>query len=83
MTLPARPNVPRCALAIADIWDRAGCPPGLFTTLLAGPDAVPGLIADHRIHALTLTGSTEVGATVAAMAAHHLKPQVLELGVAY
>jgi len=73
-------NVPRCALAIADIWDRAGCPPGLFTTLLAGPDAVPGLIADHRIHALTLTGSTEVGATVAAMAAHYLKPQVLELG---
>ncbi|MFD2467800.1 NAD-dependent succinate-semialdehyde dehydrogenase [Amycolatopsis silviterrae] len=73
-------NVPRCALAIADVWDRAGCPPGLFSTLLVGPDAVPGLIADDRVHALTLTGSTEVGATVAAMAAQHLKPQVLELG---
>ncbi|ASQ91897.1 NAD-dependent succinate-semialdehyde dehydrogenase [Streptomyces sp. 11-1-2] len=73
-------NVPRCALAIADIWNRAGCPAGLFTTLLVGPDAVPDLIADPRIHALTLTGSTEVGSTVAAMAARHLKPQVLELG---
>ncbi|MEU9964475.1 NAD-dependent succinate-semialdehyde dehydrogenase [Streptomyces malaysiensis] len=73
-------NVPRCALAIADIWNRAGCPDGLFTTLLVGPDAVPDLIADPRIHALTLTGSTEVGSTVAAMAARHLKPQVLELG---
>ncbi|WP_021593333.1 MULTISPECIES: NAD-dependent succinate-semialdehyde dehydrogenase [Actinomadura] len=73
-------NVPRSALAISEVWERAGCPAGLFTTLLAGPDAVPGLIADDRIHALTLTGSTEVGAQVAAMAASHLKPQVLELG---
>jgi succinate-semialdehyde dehydrogenase/glutarate-semialdehyde dehydrogenase len=73
-------NVPRCALAIAEVWEQAGCPTGLFTTLLVGPDAVPGLIADDRVHALTLTGSTEVGAQVAAMAAAHLKPQVLELG---
>jgi len=80
VVLKHAPNVPRCALAIAEIWERAGCPEGLFTTLLVDRDVVPGLLADDRIHALTLTGSTQVGATVAAMAAAHLKPQVLELG---
>lgn len=28
-------NVPRSALAISEVWERAGCPAGLFTTLLA------------------------------------------------
>ena len=72
-------NVPQCALAIADIVNQA-CPTDLFTTLLVGPEKVPDLIADNRIHAVTLTGSTEVGEKVAALAGQHLKRQVLELG---
>lgn len=72
-------NVPQCALAIAEIIDEV-CPPGLFTTLLVDPGIVPDLIADSRIHAVTLTGSTAVGESVAATAGHHLKRQVLELG---
>jgi succinate-semialdehyde dehydrogenase / glutarate-semialdehyde dehydrogenase len=72
-------NVPQCALAIAEIVNQA-CPTDLFTTLLVEPDKVPDLIADSRIHAVTLTGSTEVGEKVAALAGRHLKRQVLELG---
>ncbi|MDQ0512924.1 NAD-dependent succinate-semialdehyde dehydrogenase [Ancylobacter amanitiformis] len=73
-------NVPACALAIEEIMRAAGCPEGLFRTLLIEPERVAGIIADDRIAAVTLTGSTEVGAIVAAQAGRALKKQVLELG---
>jgi succinate-semialdehyde dehydrogenase/glutarate-semialdehyde dehydrogenase len=79
IVLKHAPNVPQCALDIAEIIDQV-CPPGLFTTLLVGAEQVADLIADDRIHAITLTGSTQVGQQVAATAARHLKRQVLELG---
>jgi succinate-semialdehyde dehydrogenase/glutarate-semialdehyde dehydrogenase len=73
-------NVPQCALAIEEVVRAAGCPEGLFRTLLIQPDQVAGIIADDRIAAVTLTGSTEVGAIVASQAGKVLKKQVLELG---
>lgn len=73
-------NVPQCALAIEEIMKEAGCPEGLFRTLLIEPQKVADIIADDRIAAVTLTGSTEVGAIVAAQAGKALKKQVLELG---
>lgn len=73
-------NVPECALAVVDIMKEAGCPEGLFATLLIDASKVAGIIADYRIAAVTLTGSTEVGAIVAAQAGKALKKQVLELG---
>lgn len=73
-------NVPQCALAIEEVMREAGCPEGLFRTLLIDSGAVAGLIADDRIAAVTLTGSTEVGMIVAAQAGRALKKQVLELG---
>src|SRR5689334_23739946 len=50
-------NVPQCALAIEDIFRRAGFPEGAFQTLLIGSDRVNQVIADRRIAAVTLTGS--------------------------
>lgn len=73
-------NVPQCALAVEEIVREAGAPEGLFATLLIQPSKVAGLIADDRIAAVTLTGSTEVGAIVASQAGTALKKQVLELG---
>ncbi len=73
-------NVPQCALAIAEVMIKAGCPDGLFHSLLIDPAEVETLIADDRIAAVTLTGSTQVGAIVAAQAGRAIKKLVLELG---
>jgi len=73
-------NVPQCALAIEDIFRRAGFPDGAFQTLLIGPDAVKGVIEDRRVVAVTLTGSEGAGRSVAATAGKEIKPTVLELG---
>ncbi len=73
-------NVPQCALAIERVFREAGFPEGLFRTLMIDHKAVAGLIADPRIAAITLTGSTEVGSIVASQAGAQIKKQVLELG---
>jgi succinate-semialdehyde dehydrogenase/glutarate-semialdehyde dehydrogenase len=73
-------NVPQCALALEDLFRRAGAPEGVFQTLLIGSDAVPAIIADPRVAGVTLTGSEPAGRLVAATAGRHLKKTVLELG---
>lgn len=73
-------NVPMTALVIEDLFTRAGFPRGVFQTLLIPSEHVPDLIADPRIAAVTLTGSTAAGASVAKSAGAHVKPTVLELG---
>lgn len=73
-------NVPQCAIAIEAVMAEAGCPSGLFRSLLIESGDVAAIIEDERIAAVTLTGSTEVGRIVAAQAGKMLKKQVLELG---
>jgi len=73
-------NVPQCALAIEDIFRRAGAAPGVFQTLLIGAERVEAIIKDQRVKAVTLTGSDRAGSEVAAMAGRELKKCVLELG---
>jgi succinate-semialdehyde dehydrogenase / glutarate-semialdehyde dehydrogenase len=73
-------NVPQCALAIEAIFRRAGFPEGAFQTLLIPADRVPHLLADPRVRAATLTGSTQAGSAVASEAGKRIKKTVLELG---
>src|SRR5918994_7362487 len=73
-------NVPQCALAIEDIFRRAGWPNGAFQTLLTGSEAVEGILNDARVAAATLTGSNTAGSQVASAAGKAIKPTVLELG---
>jgi succinate-semialdehyde dehydrogenase / glutarate-semialdehyde dehydrogenase len=73
-------NVPQSALAIAEIFQRAGFPSGVFQTLLIGSEKVADLMGDDRIKAATLTGSESAGISLAQAAGKHLKKIVLELG---
>ncbi len=73
-------NVPQCALALEDLFRRAGAPAGVFQTLLVGADRVEALIADDRVAAVTVTGSEPAGRAIAAAAGQHIKKSVLELG---
>ena len=74
------PNVPGCGLAIERIFREAGFPEDLFRTVLIGHERAAELIADPRVRAVTLTGSTVAGRAVAEAAASHVKKCVLELG---
>jgi succinate-semialdehyde dehydrogenase/glutarate-semialdehyde dehydrogenase len=73
-------NVPQCALAIEEIFRRAGFVEGTFQTLLIGSAPVAKIIADERVKAVTLTGSEPAGSKVAAQAGSVIKKTILELG---
>lgn len=78
------PNVTGSALAIQEVFEAAGLPHGVFTTIVVEEERVPDvserLIADDRIAAVTLTGSNRAGEAVGAAAGRAVKPAVLELG---
>ena len=73
-------NVPQCALAIEEIFCRAGFSNVEFQTLLIESGQVPGVLDDSRVAAATLTGSEAAGSQVASQAGKQIKKTVLELG---
>ncbi|MBK7365135.1 MAG: NAD-dependent succinate-semialdehyde dehydrogenase [Nitrosomonas sp.] len=73
-------NVPQCALALEEAFQQAGFPTHTFRTFMISAAQAEQVIADRRIAAVTLTGSSAAGRKVAAIAGQHLKKCVLELG---
>lgn len=73
-------NVPGCALAIEDIFRRAGFPENLFRTLMIGSKRVDAVIEHPLVRAVTVTGSGTAGRAIARKAGEMLKKTVLELG---
>jgi succinate-semialdehyde dehydrogenase/glutarate-semialdehyde dehydrogenase len=73
-------NVPQCALALERLFQDAGFPPHLFTTLMIESSEVGEAIASPHVQAVTLTGSERAGREIASHAGQHLKKCVMELG---
>jgi succinate-semialdehyde dehydrogenase/glutarate-semialdehyde dehydrogenase len=73
-------NVMGSALAIQEIFAKAGFPPDLFRSLVISGRQVARVIENPKVMAVTLTGSTPAGKAVASKAGEMLKKTVLELG---
>jgi len=73
-------NVPQCAMAIEEILRRAGAPPYLFQNLFVPGSKVGTVVSHPAVQAVTLTGSTNAGRSVAGTAGSALKKTVMELG---
>jgi acyl-CoA reductase-like NAD-dependent aldehyde dehydrogenase len=69
---------------IGKVLQDAGLPAGAVNVITNAPqDAAPvveALIAHPAVRRVNFTGSTKVGRIIGALAGHHLKPAVLELG---
>lgn len=73
-------NVQGSARALADVFDAAGFPAGIFGVLNVRRHDLSRLIADSRIAAVTVTAGASAGAAIAADAGRNLKKSLLELG---
>ena len=73
-------NVSGCALAIEDVFRKAGFPENLFSTILVSSKNISEIISNNLIKAVTLTGSVLAGKSVASLAGSLIKKTVLELG---
>ena len=74
------PGATGCSLAIEQLFKEAEFPANVFRSLVLENARVAEVIADERIAAVTLTGSTRAGRAVASQSGAVLKKTVLELG---
>ena len=74
------PQCPESAAAIETIFRDAGFPDGAYVNVYATNDQAATMIADPRVHGVSLTGSERAGAAVAEVAGRNLKKVALELG---
>lgn len=78
-------KTPLCALAVRSVFERAvtkcgDAPKGLLTLLIGGRQAGEFLVGDSRVPAVSATGSTAMGRSVAPRLAARFARAILELG---
>ncbi len=72
---------PYSALALAELGERAGLPPGAFSVITGSARAIGGeLTANPTVRKLTFTGSTAIGKKLIAQCAGTVKKVSMELG---
>ncbi|MCL2875707.1 MAG: NAD-dependent succinate-semialdehyde dehydrogenase [Betaproteobacteria bacterium] len=74
-------STPFSALALAELAQRAGIPPGVFNVVLGNPPDIGKAFAAHPVvRKLSFTGSTRTGRILLAQAAEQIQKVTLELG---
>ncbi|MFW6352440.1 MAG: NAD-dependent succinate-semialdehyde dehydrogenase [Bacteroidota bacterium] len=73
-------QVPACSEKIAQIFQKAGFPKGVFQNIITSSSNINNILKDFRVQGVSLTGSVEAGASVAKHAGKNIKKTVLELG---
>ncbi len=82
-TVVAKPasQTPFTALALAELAQRAGLPPGVLNVVTGDAATIGGVLTAHPlVRKVSFTGSTEVGRQLLAQSASTLKHVSLELG---
>jgi succinate-semialdehyde dehydrogenase / glutarate-semialdehyde dehydrogenase len=74
------PQCPESAEAMQKMFDDAGFPEGCYENVYASNEQIEWVIADPRVHGVSVTGSERAGSAVASIAGKNLKKVVLELG---
>ncbi len=74
-------QTPFSALALAELAQRAGIPPGVLNVITGPAREIGGVLTgDSRVRKLSFTGSTEIGKLLMAQCAKTMKKVSLELG---
>ncbi|WP_372349719.1 aldehyde dehydrogenase [Streptomyces sp. KL116D] len=71
---------PFSALAMAELFDEAGIPPGVVSVLPGGPEAGEALVRNPGVDKIHFTGSAAVARRIASAASERLVPLGFELG---
>ena len=74
------PQCPESAAFLEKIYADAGLPDGGYVNVYATNEQAATIIADTRVHGVSVTGSERAGAAVAEVAGRNLKKVALELG---
>lgn len=74
-------ETPLSGLALAELAERAGLPPGVMNLVPGNAATIVGhMCADARLRAMSFTGSTGIGRLIAAQCAPTMKRLMMELG---
>ena len=74
-------ETPFCALALVELAERAGVPPGVFSVVTGDAPAIGAQFTGHpSVRKLSFTGSTPVGRLLMGQCAQTIKKVSLELG---
>ena len=81
IVLKASEETPAGAVQLVKAFEDAGLPKGVLNLVFGIPAEISEtLIPDPRVRMVTFTGSVPVGKKLAALAASHMKPVLMELG---